>query len=88
MFHDLDLFGDVACGCLPVPAAGDKVPLPLGVNRSGFDVLPCLDASIKLPLIFGGCSGTMDRPECSFFNCSLNEALGKLLAFYYHIPGS
>ena len=63
MFHDLDRSCDAACGGPPLPTAGNEVSLSLGSNQAGFDILPCLDALVKVPLVLGGCSGSVDFSE-------------------------
>lgn len=81
MCHSIDLSGDAACDHSSPSAAGDEVPLPFGVDRTGLTVVPCLDVPIKMPLVPGGCGGTMDCVDCDRPGQVPNEALETLVAF-------
>jgi hypothetical protein len=86
VFDDRDHSRDAVCRGSPLPIASDEVSLPLGSNWTGFDVLPCLDAPVKKPLVFGGGSGSVDVPESGILGYSPIKTLGPHLAFCYHIP--
>jgi hypothetical protein len=83
VFNDLDRSRDATCRGSPLPTAGDEVPLCLGSNQTSFNVL---DAPVQMPLVFGGCSGSMDFSNTGFLSYSPKKTLGALLAFGYHIP--
>ena len=85
MCNHLGRARDAACGDSPSPPAGDENPLPPGVRWTGCDGLPCLDAPVKMPLVFGGCSDALDRPECGFLGRPINQTLGAHLAICCHI---
>ena len=72
MCNHLGLARDAACGNSPSPLAGDESPLLPGVRWTGSDGLPCLDALVKILLVFGSYSDALDRPECGFLGHPIN----------------
>ena len=76
MCNHLGLARDTACGDPPSSPAGDESPLRPRVRWTGCDGLPCLDAPVKIPLVVGGRSDSVDCPESGFLGCSLGTTLG------------
>ena len=85
MCNHLGRARDAACGDSPSPPAGDENPLPPGVRWTGYDDLPCLDAPVKTPLVFGGSSGSVAFPESGFLGYSPQKTPRAPLTIGCHI---